>query len=185
MKLTLNLASRRYLNRNALNRACLVLLLLLCAALSYQIIGYLQGQKRMEQYRNNIAELEQQLQQLQGESPRHLTAARIEKQQREFEQAAAFLQHDAFRWTALFDRLETLLPAGVSIRSFKPNYKEKSLLLTGVAKRLSDLQTLLDTLLADSFQQVFLQSQGLIDVGDGAGGKVKALSFSLKIEGLF
>ncbi len=185
MKLTLNHASRRYLNRRALNQIYLVLSLLLCALLAYQVVNSLQGKSRAEQFQKNISELQQQLGQLQGEAPRHLTADRIEKQKVEFAQVETILDRDAFRWSALFDRMELLLPDGASIRSFNPNYKDKSLVLNGVVKGLSDLQQLLDNLLADSFQQVYLQNQGMVEVSDGSGGKAPALNFSLKIEGVF
>ncbi len=185
MKLTLNLASRRYLNRRAINQGYLLLCLLFSGLLIYLAIGFFQGRRQIENYRADISDLQTQLEKLQMDMPRHLTDERIEKQKQDFVQAEAYLKRDAFRWTQLFDRMESLLPAGVSLRSFKPDYKNRSLLLTGVARGLPELQALLDNLLADSFQQVYLQRQGRVEISDGPGDKITALNFSLKIEGVF
>jgi len=182
MKLSLNLSSRRYVNQHALKQLYLLLCLLLIMLLIFQIKSYLQSRGEIAKVEQNLRELQQQ----HGRAPaERLTDEQIKMQQQEYSQARDWLQRDAFRWTALFDRLEKRLPDGVSIRSFNPDYKQKSLMLTGVARKLSDLQALLDNLHTDDFQQVFLQSQSRVDVSDGSGGKKKALSFSLKLEGVF
>jgi len=182
MKLSLNLASRRYVNQRALKRFYLLLSLLLVLVLTFQTKSYLQGRSEIESVRSSLAQLRQQLQ---GGTVESLSAEQIDAQQRRFRQAQVLLQRDAFRWTALFDRLEKRLPAGASVRSFNPDYAQKSLVLTGVVRGLNDLQQLLDNLHAEHFQQVFLQSQNRVEVSDGAGGKRSALSFSIKLEGVF
>jgi type IV pilus assembly protein PilN len=185
MKLTLNLASRRYFNRRAINQAYLLLCLMFCGLLVYLAIGFFQGRRQIKQYQVNISDQQTQLEKLQKELPRHLTAARIEKQKQDFMLAEEFLERDAFRWTELFDRLERLLPTGVSLRSFNPDYENRSLQLNGVARGLPELQALLDNLLADSFQQVYLQRHGRVEISAGAGDRITALNFSLKIEGVY
>ena len=185
MKLTLNLASRRYLNRRAINQTCLLLLLLLGGWLAYQVVDYLQTQARLEALQEANAQLQQDLVALQSELPSHLSPQQLEQQQQQYAEAKGYLQRDAFRWTTLFDRMEERLPAGVSVRSFQPNYEDESLVMTGVAKDLSDLQTLLDSLFSEPFEQVYLQNQGRVEISDGRGGKVSALNFALKIEGVF
>lgn len=182
MKLTLNLASRRYVNERALKWACLFLSFVLLLLLMVQAQTYLQSREQALKYKTTIEKLEQQLR---GKVPKRFTKEQIVAQQHDFSQAENLLRKDAFRWTALFDRLEDLLPENVSIRSFSPNYKEGSLVISGVAKNLIDLQDLLDNLHADSFQQVFLRSQNQIEVVDYQEQKKTALAFSILLEGVF
>ena len=185
MKVTLNLASRRYVNRRALNQLGILIVLLLLILLTVQVRGYLLRQKHVQNYEKNLAEMRQEYLQLQGKNVQSLSPDQLEEQQREYNQAQTLLQRDAFRWTVLFDRLERLLPAGVSINSFNPDYKTKNLELSGIARSLADLQRLLNNLHKDSFTQVFLTSQTQIKISDGQGGELPALSFSLTLEGVF
>ncbi len=86
------------------------------------------------------------------------TAEELGKQRQTYHQAEASLQRDAFRWTGLFDRMEKLLPDGVSLRSFNPDYAKNSLSILGVARTLTQLQTLLDNLQNAQFQQMYLEN---------------------------
>lgn len=182
MKLSLNLASRRYVNERAFKRGFQLLLLLLLLLLAFQLWIFVQSRKQIGSYQINIGELELQLR---GAVTKLLTAEQISKYEQDFRQASALIKKDAFRWTALFDRLEILLPNDVSIRSFNPNYKSGSLVFNGVAKDLAALQKLLDNLHGDSFRQVFLQNQDQVDVAGYGGEKLPAISFSIKLEGVF
>lgn len=182
MRLTLNLASRRYVNERALKWGYFLLALLLIAILFFQVRTTLHNRRLNLAYHSEIASLKGQL----GDSsPVRFSAAQIAAQKQAFSRAQAMLQEDAFRWTALFDRMEGLLPNPVSLRSFSPNYKDGSLLLTGVARELNDLQQLLNNLHADTFEQVFLQSQRQVS-GDGLDkGAPRAIEFTLRLEGVF
>ena len=182
MKLTLNLASRRYVNERALTWGCLALSLLLILLLAFQVRSYLQSREQNLAYRTNIAKLQEQLR---GKVPKRFTAGQIASQQEDFARAKAMLQKDAFRWTALFDRMEKLLPSNVSIQNFSPNYKANSLVISGVARNLIDLQDLLDNLHADSFRQVFLKNQSQVKVRDYQDNERAVLSFSIVLEGVF
>ncbi len=185
MKVTLNFASRRYVNRRALNQLGILLSLLLLGVLIFQVSGYLQSRDQLRQYAKNLAELRQEHQQLLGKTPQNVSSALVEEQAVELQQAEALLKRDAFRWTALFDRMEKRLPSGVSITGFSPDYKTQSLELSGLARDLSGLQNLLNNLHKDSFDQVFLQNQNQVKVSDGQGGEVLALGFNVKLEGVF
>ena len=185
MKVTLNLASRRYVNRRALSRLGMIVVLLLLVVLTFQVRGFLSRQEQLQTYEKNLVEMEQDYKQLLGNAAQSLSPEQIKRKKEEFQQAQSLLQRDAFRWTLLFDRLETLLPAGVSITSFTPDYKAKSLDLSGNARTLSDLQRLLDSLHKDSFAQVFLLNQAQVKVSDGKGGEVSALGFNVTLEGVF
>jgi type IV pilus assembly protein PilN len=185
MKVTLNLASRRYVNRRALNHLGILLILLLLVLLTFQVRGYLYSQGQVQNYEKNLAEMEQEYQQLRGKTTQNLSSEQLDRQKVEIQQAEALLRRDAFRWTVLFDRLERLLPAGVSISSFTPDYKAKSLELSGRARNLAELQQLLNNLHNDSFAQVFLKNQTQTTVDNGHGGEVPALGFNVMLEGIF
>ena len=182
MKLSINLASRRYFNQQTLKLSfsCIIALLLLILAI--QGNTYLQNHQQTLQYQAHLDSLQEQLR---GKLPERLTPEELAEQHQAFEQARKLLQRDAFRWTALFDRMEGLLPAGVSLRSFNPDYGKNSLLINGVAKNLKNLQSLLDNLQSAQFKQVYLKNQGEVDVDNGRGDKRKALSFSISLEGVF
>jgi len=182
MKLTLNLASRRYINERALTLACLVLTLLLLLLLIFQLRGWMQSREEVLVHQAEINKLEERLQ---GKVPQRLSAEDIALQQQEFSVAQQLLQQDAFRWTELFDRMEKLLPENVSIRSFSPDYNKGSLTIVGVAKNLIDLQDLLDNLHNESFKSVYLRNQNQVEVLDYQEQKRPALSFSILLEGVF
>ena len=182
MRLTLNLASRRYVNESAIKWGYLLFSVLLLLLITFQVWLCLQSRQLNHSYQ---VEIDQLAQQLGNKVPERFTGAQIAAQKQDFSRAEELLQKDAFRWTALFDRMERLLSSGVSIRSFSPNYKDGSLVLNGVAKKLSDLQDLLNNLHADNFDQVFLQSQRQFDVDDFDGTKIPAIDFSLRLEGVF
>jgi type IV pilus assembly protein PilN len=182
MKLSLNLASRSYVNQRALKRLYLLLGLLLLALLAVQLKVVVRGRAELSEVQNNLSQLRQQLQEMNAVP---LSTEQIKLQNQQHLQARMLLERDAFRWSALFDRLEKQLPEGASILSFNPDYTEQSLVLIGIARNLGDLQQLLDNLHRDTYRQVFLRSQSRVEVSDGAGGKKTALNFSIKLEGVF
>ena len=182
MKLTLNLASRSYVNERALSLSCLLICFVLTLLLIFQAHYVLQGQEQNRAYQTEINALEAKLG---SKLPKQFTKAQLAEQREIFNQAQDLLQRDAFRWTALFDRLENLLPTHVTLQNFNPNYQKGSLSITGVARQLGDLQQLLDNLHGDTFEQVFLTSQSWVDVIDYSGNKRPALQFSIQLEGVF
>ena len=182
MKLSLNLASRSYVNQRALKKTYQAVLVLLIGLLVWQLLSVWQLSQNIDLVQANLKQLQGQLEK--GAVER-LSPEQIKAQEQEHQQAQALLRRDAFRWTGLFDRLENLLPDGASIRSLNPDYQQRTLVLSGVVRALPDLQALLDNLHDDSFKQVFLQSQSQTEVNDGQGGKRSALLFSIKLEGMF
>lgn len=182
MKLSINLASRRYPNQQMLKLllSCFIVLLLLILAI--QGNAYLQNRQQALQYQAHLDALQEQLR---GKLPKRLTPEELAEQRQAYQRAETLLQRDAFRWTVLFNRMEGLLPDGVSLRSFNPDYNKNSLHINGVAKNLKKLQMLLHNLQTAQFNQVFLENQGEVDVNDGRGGKRKALSFTISLKGVF
>ena len=182
MKLSINLASRSHLNKRVVSLVLICIITLLICLLALQGNTYLKDRQLAATYQSHLDELQDQLR---GKLPERLSPKEISVQQQSYKQAEALLNRDAFRWTALFDRMETLLPEGVSLRSFSPDYEKSSLALNGVAKDLKSLQALLDNLELGKFTQIYLNSQGEVAVDDGRGGKRDALSFSISLGGVF
>ena len=180
MKLSINLASRRHLNQRAIRLVLGCLIGGLALVLVFQGNIYLRDRQQMLEYRARLAELQEQLR---GKLPQRLTPADFADQRLAYERAETLLERDAFRWTALFDQMEALLPEGISLRSFRPDHAKNSIALHGVAKDLSSLQALLDKLHEGPFSRVYLENQGTVDVDDGRGGKRPALSFSISLAG--
>ena len=182
MKLAINLASRRHLNQRAISLVLSCTIVLLICLLALQGNTYFQDHQLATTYQSHLNELQDQLR---GKLPERLSPKEIAEQRQSYDQAGALLKRDAFRWTSLFDQMEGLLPAGVSLRSLNPDYGKSSLLLNGIAKDLKSLQALLDSLGKEQFDQVYLNNQGEVAVDDGRGGKRNALSFSISLGGVF
>ncbi len=183
MKISINLASQRYLlNQPALKLILSGIILLLLVLLALQANAYLEYRQLATQHLTHLQTLQEQLH---GKLPERLTAAELTAKQQAYQRAEALLQRDAFRWTELFDRMEKLLPDGVSLRSFDPDYAKNSLSILGIARTLTELQALHDNLQEAQVQQVYLENLGEVEVDNGRGGKRKALNFSIRLEGVF
>lgn len=182
MKLTINLSSRRYVNDIALNWTGGAISVLLLLLIFYQASLCFQAHRLVQKYRLDVAELKQQIS---DRKTLHMTEEQVEQQKNKIAVARSLLRKDAFRWTALLDRLERLLPEKVSIHSLSPNYQTNSLKLTGAAQQLEDLQTFLDNLHNDAFSQVLFKSQEMKGEKNSTGKKKSLLFFSLELEGVF
>lgn len=186
MKLNLNFASRRYINRKHISRVYWFIASAFLCLLFWSISQLLLTQTHIQQSQNQLATLQQDEQELLGTQSVSLDSQRIEEIRKEFARDQKLLTQDSFRWTALFDRMELLLPAGVSIRGFHPDYDARTLSIEGVAKNLSTLQTLLDRLLeSDSITNAYLNRQTYVTVRDTKGTEHSALNFSVNLEGVF
>lgn len=186
MKLTLNLASRRYMNRRALNYgfyAALSLLLLFCLWSGY---GLMAEKRLLQKNQQQIVKLSRQLEELRGGPVKPLNAAERKELETKFAAAGKILAQDAFRWSRLLDRMETLLPAGVSLDSFQPNFDKDSLEISGRARTLKEMRQFLDRLMKKSdFGKVFLKSHSRIKVKDFAATERAAIRFSISMQGVF
>lgn len=182
MKLTINLASRRYLNQRSLTVGFFVLIFLLVVILCLQGRNYLDARQLEREYQGHLEHLQEQLL---GKLPQQMSPADLAEHRAALLKAQEILERDAFRWTRIFDRMERLLPKGVSLRSFNPDYERKTLSLTGVARDLATLQALLDNLHADAFERAYLLSQAETRLKDSRGMEHTAISFVVNLTGVF
>lgn len=178
MKLVLNLATRSYPNRRALSLAALLSLAVLIVALLSNLIGWVKEDNHYRRLSGRLAVLEQSLEQQQSEPATIYTPAALEAQRTRISLANRLLEEDAFRWTALLDRFEAVLPAGIRLRTISPSFKDGRVSIAGWAEDLAVLRTMLDRLLAsDHFSAVRLGRQSL--VGDATTDAHVQFSLSL------
>lgn len=186
MKFTLNLASRRYINKRALSNGFVAALCLLLLVGAWLVNALVVNSGTLTQERQRLAEVNQQLQALRGGPQKTLSPAERAELEQKFLVVAELLKQDAFRWTELLDRMENLLPEGVTLSGFRPNYKKKSLALSGRARSLKEMRLFLDRLLKDkSFAQVYINNHSRIKVKDYADNEREAISFTFQLEGVF
>ncbi len=186
MKFNLNLASRRYINKRALLYGFIAALCMLLLFAGWELNTLIAGNNALQLNQQRLAETNRQLQRLRGEPIKTLSPEERATLEREFSAVADLLTLDAFRWTELLDRMEKMLPEGVSLKGFSPDYKKKSLNLIGDARSLKKMRLFLDRLLKnESFKQVYLKSHSRIKVRDYADNERDAISFSLQLEGVF
>lgn len=185
MKLTLNLASRTYLNRRLLYGLYLALSGLLAVMLALGIGFHVRSQAQTQQIRQHLAELGQETAAGTRAEESPISATAYEKLLKDIEFANELLAQDSFRWTTLLGRLEEVLPEEVAISGIQPDYRGKSLSLTGIAGGVEDLQQFLDNLLASAhFGDVYLLQHALLKEADPSEA-TGAISFSIVVRGAF
>jgi len=184
MEIKLNLASKPYLNRQnvrlwlLLLSALMVLLLLLNGSYGYR------NYRQLQLLDTRFQELDDQISGIHGTSadytPEKLLAVKVE-----VELANEIIDADRFRWTELLSRFENLLPGNVSIHSIQPDFKARSVQLSGVARDVSALTEFIDNLLtSEDLNQAFLKSHG--EVKNEQNSSIQILTgFSIVIREAF
>jgi Tfp pilus assembly protein PilN len=184
MEIKLNLASKPYLNRQSarlwllLLSALMVLLLLLNGSYGYR------NYRQLQLLDTRFQELNDQISGIQGTSADY-TPEKLVAVKTEVEHANEIIDADQFRWTELLSRFENLLPADVSIHSIQPDFKARSVQLSGVARDVSALTEFVDNLLtSEDLNQAFLQSHGEVKNGQNTSNQMLT-GFSIVIREAF
>lgn len=169
MKLTLNLASRPYVNRSLLYATYggLLVVLLLLALLN--LYNYLRGRQEEARLQERIAELQR------GSAPASTgepySAQEHEGLRRRILLANAILERDSARPSALFERLERQLVDGVRLATVQPDGKGRSVRLGGNAADVATLRRFLDRLVATQGDaRVYILQQSQRKGADGPEG---------------
>ena len=184
MEIKLNLVSKPYLNRQSVRfwmlllGVLLVVLLLLNASYGYR--NYRQLQLFVERFE----ELNDQLSGMHGPSADYSPEKLVEVDV-EVGLANEIIDADRFRWTGLLSRFESVLPDDVSIHSIQPNFRERTVRLSGVARDVSALTRFVDNLLrSEDLNQAFLQSHGEVEKDSNNSNQVLT-GFSILIREAF
>ena len=159
MRLTTNLATRRYVNLRQLDAV-----LVLCFAL----LGILALFKAGELTRNasEIKRLKGLSQESggRGGAPR-VSDAQLKAQDARVLFANAVIEKKSVNWLNLLDRLEEVVPPGVALTQIEPDHTH-ALKISGVARSFANLRALMENMeRSKNFSEVYLLSQSDSKVG--------------------
>lgn len=184
MEIKLNLASKPYLNRQSVRLwlflACSFMLLLLAVNGYY---GY-QSYRQLSLFESRFLELEGQVSAVE-KVPAGYTSENYAVVVGKVALANDIVAADQFRWTALLSRFEELVPADVSIRTIRPDFKERSVQLTGIARDVSAMTRFVDNLLtSEHLSHAYLQRHAEVELKRGGRSQFH-VGFSLLIREAF
>lgn len=186
MKLSLNLATRTYVNRRALYMSYAAAGLLLVLWLGINLFSLRHDQTEISRLEGRLQQVRQQLGGLGSEDAPSFDSSDYRALIDDLAFADSVLERDAFRWTLLLGRLEQLLPDGVALRTLRPEHRERELSVTAVARGVEQMSDFLDRLMASEvLDDVYLLSQESHEVTDPSGVKRPAVRFDLRIKGAF
>jgi type IV pilus assembly protein PilN len=159
MRLTTNLATRRYINLRQLD-AGLVLLFVLLGILALFQAG---------EFTRNAAEISR-LKVLSRESggpargPR-VSDAQLKTQEGHILFANTMIDKKSVNWLTLLDHLEEVVPAGVALTQIEPD-RTHLLKISGVARSFANLRPLVESMeRSQYFSEVYLLNQSEAKVG--------------------
>ncbi|GFO59472.1 fimbrial protein [Geomonas silvestris] len=158
MKLTTNLATRRYINQRQLDGALIAALVLMLVLAGYQVAGLAQNQAE-------LGRLSAPSLKTGGPSSPKLSEAQLKAQARQVEFANQLIEMKTVDWLALLNRLEEVVPAGVSLTEIAPE-RNRALRIGGVVKSFAALRSFMENLeRSRGFTEVFLLNQHDAKVG--------------------
>jgi type IV pilus assembly protein PilN len=160
MKLTINLATRRYINLRQVNAALALGLALLAMLAVFKV----------REIAHNEAELTRM---------KHLSAATgtrvggVEISQAQLKAldarirfANAAIDKKSVNWLILLDRLEEVVPSGVALTQIEPDQHQQLVKISGAARSFANLRGLLENMeRSKNFSEVYLLSQSEAKVG--------------------
>jgi len=168
MLLTINLATRIYINKRRLNIFIAVTLILLTLILLFNVREVVKGYGEKRRLTHGIAVLE-------GKSKDAKSSAVSEKEYQallgRIKFANVIIEQKTFDWLMLFDKLENVVPDGITIVSIEPSPKDGGLKLAGIAKNFGNLRKFMENL-EDSgyFTDIYLVSQSESQVSESRKG---------------
>jgi len=185
MEIKLNLASKPYLNRQAVRLWLLLICTLLLLILVFNVLYGFQNYREGLLLKNRLLELEGQLTSLPGASTEY-TPEKFAVLKNEITLIRGIIAADQFQWTHLLGRFEELVPADVSLRTIQPDFRTHSLKISGYARNISAMTLFIDNLLgSEDLNQVFLESHAEVESNQqGALPRVQT-GFSLIIREAF
>ncbi len=90
--------------------------------------------------------------------------------------ANGVIEMKTFDWLALLDKLEMVVPDGISLTKIEPDIRENGLKVSGVAKNFKNLRHFMENLEGSAtFTNVYLLGQGL----PASGENFKGITFNI------
>jgi type IV pilus assembly protein PilN len=168
MRLTINLATRIYLNMRRLNLIVAAALAVLGILLLLNLYLIVTGVRDKERLKGEIAQLEgKEKSEKSAEIPEKDYQALIGR----IRFANGIIERKTLDWLSLLDKLEGVVPEGVAITSVQPSPKEGNLKLSGVARNFGALRKFVETLEeSGEFTGVYLLSHSEVEGPQGEKG---------------
>jgi type IV pilus assembly protein PilN len=160
MKLTINLATRRYVNLRRLNAGLLLGFLVLGTLLVFKVSEVAKNQAELGRIKNLAATA--------GNPPgAKVSAAELQALAVRISFANELIQKKTVSWLTLLDRLEEVVPEGVALTEILPDPRTpQQLKLSGVARSFANLRSFLERMeQSQAFSEVYLMSQSDTKVG--------------------
>jgi type IV pilus assembly protein PilN len=166
MRLTINLATRRYINLPRLNALLVAGFVLVGGLLLFKVreIAYKQSDLA------RIASLSAAADRRPGEGPA-VGEAQLKELAAQTALANALIEKKSVNWLYLLDSLEEVVPEGVAITQLDPGKRDRPLKLSGIARSFANVRVLMENLeQSKKFSDVFLMSQAETKVGQTQHG---------------
>jgi type IV pilus assembly protein PilN len=143
MRLTINLATRIYINMRRLNFFIVAAFALMILLLTVNVKNIATGFGESQRLIHGIAILE-------GKSKKATSEAVPDKEYQtllaRIKFANGLIEQKTFNWLILLDKLEGVVPDGIAIASIEPSPKDDGLKLAGMAKNFSNLRKFMENL---------------------------------------
>ncbi|GFO65177.1 PilN domain-containing protein [Geomonas paludis] len=167
MKLTINLATRRYVNLPQLNAILTASFVILALLLVYLVREVANNQVEINKIKSESAAASRGPA---GAPP--VPAEQMKALETRIAFANTLIDQKSVNWLGLLDKLELVVPAGVAFTQVEPSALDpQSLKLAGVALSFAGLRTLLENMeQSPNFSEVFLLSQTDVKVGKDQKG---------------
>ena len=178
MRHSINLATRIYINTSRLNFVIISVLTLLVLILVFNIRNSATELGEMKKLNGKLNLLEGKAGAAKGAT---INEKEYQTQLARIKLANAIIEQKTFDWLMLLDRLETVVPDGISLVSIEPS-KNGELKLAGIAKNFGNLRNYMENL-EDSryFAEVYLVSQSDLLQSDGRQG----ISFNITCKAIY
>ena len=188
MRIRINFASREYVLARKVNAVLLMLLFCLGAIFSYNINDYRKALDRENMLASEVSLREKKVSEVSSrlqEIKKTVQEREVKASLREAEFANMAIGRRVFSWTAFLNRIEELVPPGVSIQSINPNFNTDSnnpdVEITGTALDMEKVTEFMGRITKspyfDDLPPVFHSSEVLVDKDIGK----TVQNFNLKI----
>ena len=159
MKLTTNLATRRYLNLRQLNALLIALFVLLGGLLIFEVRELAYNQAELVRIRRATASSG-------GARGAEVSEAQLSALAPKIRFANTLIEKKSVDWLKLLDSLEQVVPAGVMLHQIDPPQRDQVLQISGSARNFGNLRALLENMEeSKNFSEVYLLSQSETKVG--------------------
>lgn len=175
MNLTINLATRRYINQRRLNIWLIASFLLLAALLVYQVRTIANNQVEIDKIRRESAAASSG-----SSSGVTVTAEQMKALEAKIAFGNSLIAKKTINWIGVLDKLEGVVPPGVTLSQVEPVLKDQALQFSGMARNFDSLRVLLENMeQSPNFTDTFLVSQSEVKVGKTQRGL--AFNISTKV----